>query len=325
MSVSQSQIKTMRRCGRKHHYKYVQGLSRKIRAQPLLRGTILHEMIEAGVTGNDPMKVYRESKKKYEKLFREQREEYGETFMEDLLRVFQGWARATHQDKLKYEFIEKKGEVELPNGLGFKYIVDAIAVDENKRRWLIDRKTHKSIPDEKKRAADVQTVLYYWAWNLEHPKQPVDGVMWDYLRTKPPAIPEQLKSGELSQRQNIDTDYYTYSSEVLRLKLDPKPYKALLDKLKARGHVDFFQRITLPAPPKELLLSLVTDASITARYIIDHGKDDTTRNLTHNCCFDCEFFQLCQAELRGLDSKFVRAQQYEERDPDERYKDEEEE
>lgn len=323
--ISQSQIKTMRRCHKKHDYKHNQHLAKKVRAAPLFRGTILHEMIQAKCLGKDPYAVSRDYAKKYRQLFREQREEYGETFMEDIDRVFAGWERATAADGLKYEIIEEKGSTNLPNGLEIAFIVDAIAIDKNKRRWLIDRKTHKVIPDDKARASDIQLVLYYWAWNKEHPKKPIDGIMWDYLRTKPPTIPEVLKNGQLTQRVNIDTDFYTYAREVTRLQLEPRLYKETLDRLKGRGSIDFFERVTLPSPSLELIKSIVEDAAETAWFIDNHGEKARTRNLTRNCSFDCEFYNLCQAELRGLDADFVRKTDYEEKDPNERYKGNEEE
>lgn len=319
MAVSQSQIKVARRCMKKHHYKYIQHLAKKVRAAALFRGTILHEMIEARLTKKNPHKVLDEYEKKYRQLFREEREEYGETFIEDIRRVFDGYERAYTSEPLKYLHIEKKGEVELPNGYTLKYIVDGIATDQNGRRWLVDRKSHKNIPEERDRFSDIQLVLYYWAWNIEHPKEKVDGVIWDYLRTKPPAIPEQLKKGELTQRANIDTDHYTYAMEIAKLQLDPRKYREILAKLKGRGSMDFFQRVSLPSPPGPLVKSVVADAADTAAYIEEYGDKIQTRNLTRDCSW-CEFFDLCHAELRGLDASFIRKTKYEEKDPDERYK-----
>lgn len=322
-ATTQSQIKVARRCMRKHDYKYNQHLAKRVRAAPLLRGSILHEMIEARRTKKDPYKILREYEKKYRTLFSTEREEYGETFIEDIGRVFAGYERAYADDPLKPLYVEQKGELDLPNGQRLKFIVDEIAVDKQGRKWLVDRKSHKNIPEERDRFSDIQLVLYFWAWNSLHPKEQIDGVIWDYLRTKPPTIPEQLKNGQLTQRKNIDTDYYTYSSEIRRLQLDPRLYKEILAQLQARGSIDFFQRISLPSPTKALVKSVVDDAAETAEYIADYGEKVKTRNLSRNCSFDCEFYQLCHAELRGLDAGFVKKTQYEERDPDERYEDKE--
>lgn len=326
MIISQSRLKTWRRCRKKHDYKHNRDLARKVRAAPLLRGTILHEMIQAKLQKTEaPKSVLLRYAKKYRQLFRIEQETYGETFIEDIGRVYEGYERAYVKDPLNHVHVEKAGCVELPNGIEFHYIVDSVATDKNKRRWLVDRKSHKNIPSEQQRAADIQLVLYYWAWNLEHPKEPVDGILWDYLRTKPPTIPEQLKNGELTQRKNIDTDFWTYANELRNKAIDPRPYADTLARLQERGSVDFFLRVSLPAPPKELVLSVVADAADTAAEIVEFGKKSKTRNLTKDCSFDCEFFQLCHAELRGLDSDFVRKANYQEKDPDERYQKDSEE
>lgn len=319
--ISQSRIKVARRCWKKHHYKYQERIQRKSTAAPLFRGGLLHDMIEAWLGKKDPYKVTREAAKKHASLFREQREEYGETFIDDIDRVFAGYERAYAAEPLKYTHVEKQGQVELPGGIMLSYMVDGIATDKNGRRWLVERKSHKNIPDDKVRLSDIQSVLYYYAWNKEHPKEAVDGIIWDYIRTKPPRIPETLKNGQLTVRKDIDTDFYTYSSELRRLQLDPKPYKEILERLKPRGSRDFFQRVPLPAPPKDVVKSIVADAVDTATQILEEG-DRQTRNLTKDCSW-CEYFNLCHAELRGLDADFVRKTDYETRDPDERYKEEE--
>lgn len=322
--TTQSRIKTARKCWRRHWFKYVEKIARKLRAAPLFRGSILHEMSDARIDKKDPFKtVLTEYEKKYHGVVRANPEEYGLTFFEDIRRIFDGYERAYETEPLKYLYKEKIGKVEMPNGIELSYTVDAIVKDKNDRRWLLERKSHKNIPDDRSRFSDIQTVLYFWAWNTEHPKEQVDGIIWDYVRTKPPAIPETLKAGGLTQRKDIDTDWYTYVTELRRLGLDPRPYKETLDRLKARGSSSFFQRISLPSPTAPVVKSIVADAAETALEIKQRGDSNKTRNLSRECSW-CEFFDLCHAELRGLDADFIRKTKYEERDPDERYAKEEE-
>src|ERR1051326_7855342 len=282
--MSQSRIKTTRRCWKKHDYKHNQRLEKKKPTATLFRGTILHEMIEARTKGDDPFAVTRKYAKEYRKLFREEREMYGETFIEDIDRVFQGYLRATAKDKLKYEYIEEPGEAELPNGIVFSFKVDKIATD-GQRRWLMDHKSCKNIPGEEARFSDLQLVLYYWAWNKLHPDEPVDGIIWDYLRTKPPTVPEPLVKGGLSIAKNMDTDYYTYvmAAQQHNIDITQPHYRECVANLKQRGSIDFFQRISLPAPSKVLVKSVVEDAANTAWFIKAHGEETDTRTLTKDC------------------------------------------
>lgn len=319
-SVSHSRIKTARRCWKKHDYRYNQRIQRKAKAATLLRGSILHEMIDAMVEKKDPFKVTKKYAEKYRQMFREEREEFGDNFIEDIDRIFQAYQRTYKSDPLKYEQSEEESRVQLTKGIEFIYIIDKIAVDPEGRRWLMDHKSHKSIPNADARFSDIQLVLYVWAWNKEHPDRPIDGIIWDYIRTKAPTVPEQLKNGQLSQAKSIATDYYTYMAELSRLRLDPKPYAAFLSELKKRGSSEFFERVKLPSPPKVVIESVVADAKETARVIVDYGEDFTARNMTKDCCWDCDYFKLCQAELRGLDADFVRKTHYEVRDAEDKTK-----
>jgi len=315
ISVSHSRIKTFRRCFKKHDYRYNQRLAVKAKPAPLLKGTIIHEMIDAMVDHKDPFNVTVKYAKQYKQLFREQREEYGDDFISEIERIFEAYKRTYKDDKLKYERSEEEFRVVLvKKKIELIYIIDKIAIDPEGRRWLMDHKTCKSIPEEKDRFSDIQLVLYYWAENQRKPKADLDGVLWDYIRSKPPTIPDQLKNGGLSQAKSIATDYHTYLAEISRLRLDPKPYQGFLVDLKRRGTTDFFQRIRLPTPSPEMVKSVVDDARETAILIDEYGLNLKARNLTKNCSWDCEFYKLCHAELRGLDADFVRKTHFEVRD-----------
>ena len=317
--VSHSKIQTARRCMRKYNFKYIESIQPKKKAAPLFRGTILHEMVEARARNKDPYVISRKYAREHRALFREEREMYGETFMEDIERIFAGYARAWGDEKLKYEYIEAEVNGVLPGtDVTMVGYIDKIVRDKNNRRWLMDHKSCKNIPEEAQRFSDLQLVQYYYLWNKQNPKELIDGIIWDYLRTKPPTVPETLKNGELTKRANIDTDFYTYSNELRRSNLDPRPYEDILFNLKKRGSMDFFQRISLPAPPKEMVKSVVQDAADTAEFIVAFGKTVKTRNMTKNCSFDCDYYRLCHAEVRGLDADFVRKADFEERKPDDR-------
>jgi hypothetical protein len=322
-TVSHSRLKTFRRCFKKHDFKYNQGLRKKRKAAPLWRGSLIHEMIDARVfnlinphskTKKDPYAVTRKAAKEFRQLLREEVEEYGETFIEDIDRVFRGYERTYADEKLVYVESEVERRIELLNGVEFIYIIDKIAEDKN-RRWLMDHKTAKSIPGEEGRFSDLQLVFYTWA-EAER-GEPVDGIIWDYIRTKAPSIPEQLKNGGLSQAKNQSTDYHTYYGELRRLGLDERPYREFLEKLKKRGSSDFFQRISLPTPSKDVIKSVVRDARETTRQIMEDGEKLKARNMTRDCSWDCEFYQLCHAEMRGLDAEFVKKTKYEVRNGEE--------
>jgi hypothetical protein len=306
-----SMVKSFRRCQKQYELKYIVGIQKKKPAAPLIRGTILHEMLHARATpklkaGN----VLAEYEKKFGELFREERDEYGEDFLGDIKRVYDGYLREYGSDnKIKYEASEEAVEIDIGQGLAYQGHLDKriITLDDG-RRWLMDHKTHKNIPDENQRLNDYQILMYLWAWNLGNPKQKADGIIWDYIRTKPPAIPEQLKNGQLTMRANIDTDVSTYLRELTRLKLDPKPYKQHLVEIEKRQKGRFYQRIRLPAPSRAMTENIVEDFIDTSLQISKTKR--FCRNLTRDCSW-CEFYRFCNAEVRGLDAKFIMKSEFE--------------
>jgi hypothetical protein len=131
---------------------------------------------------------------------------------------------------------------------------------------------------------------------------------------KAPTIPEVLKNGELTKRANIDTDAHTYRKAIRENGLSEKPYRGFLKTLEGKERT-FFERVRLPAPPKGLIEKVVEDARATA--VMTHALNQagiTPRSMSGFNCSGCEFRALCEAEVRGLDAKFVRKRDYQVRE-----------
>lgn len=309
-----SMVKSFRRCNKQYELTYIVGVQRKRPAPPLIRGTILHEMLHARATPKlKAGAVLAKYEAKYGELFREEREEYGNDFLGDLKRVYDGYLREYGSDDgIKYEASEEEVWVEIGQGLVYKGHLDKRLITlDDERRWLMDHKTHKNIPDEGNRLNDYQILMYLWAWNRGNPKKKADGIIWDYLRTKPPTIPEELKAGGLTMRANIDTDVSTYLREINRLKLDPKPYKQHLVEIGKRERGRFYQRIKLPSPSKGMTEKIVGDFIETSVQM--HKTKHFARNLTRDCSW-CEFQRYCAADVRGLDADFILKSEFEPND-----------
>lgn len=314
--VGYSMVKSYRRCPRQYHYKYLRNLQRRRPPSPLIRGTILHEMLNARALRSmkkptkTPASILENYQGKYSELFREEREEYGENFIGNIARVWANYERTYAKDGWKYEASEEEVITDLDDGLVYKGHLDKRVIAKD-RRWIVDHKTHKNIPTEEARFNDYQILLYIWCYNQEVPKADrAGGIIWDYLRTKPPTEPEPLKKGGLSVAQNQDTDYDTYVAALKRFNLDPKPYGAFLDSLKKRSSTKFFLRVPLPEPSREMTIQVVDDFKTTA--IAMRDAKSFPRHTSRDCSW-CEYYRLCTAELRGLDSKFIEKTEFEEK------------
>lgn len=331
-SVSHSEIKLARKCPKAHDYKYRQSLRKKKPNRAPFIGTILHEMLHAWVMArildtynNDPWKVLAKYTKQYDSLFQGEKEEFGD-IPATCEAIFEGYLRRWKGDGFQYEASEVEFTTQLTKKIRLKGIIDKIVVDKNGRRYVLDHKFHKVLPGPEERYADIQTLLYFWGWNQEHGRdQQLDGILWDYGRMKAPAIPQLLAGGGLTKRANIDTDVYTYRATIRENGLPEKPYADLLKKLEGKERT-FFERVPLPAPSRQLVEMVVEDARATA--VIHQTLSQAgvaPRSMSGFNCKTCDFRSLCEAEVRGLDSAFVRKRDYiiEERKGERRGEDEE--
>lgn len=307
--VHQSSIKCYRTCRQMYHYRYHESLQRKRRPNPLVRGTIVHRMVELAQHSQDPFIALKEAEKKYGRLFAEEKEEYGD-LIGDIRRLMSGYFTWYEHDPLKPIKVKGKLAVELPflvplaPGIVLGGKIDRVAASRDKRRWLEDTKSHKTLPEGDMNYSDIQTALYQWALEKAHGIA-IDGIAWNYIRYKPPAIPEKLASGELTRR-NIDTTWSVYLAEIKHQKLDPSDYEDMRDKLKGKEGT-FFVRSYLPTNPK-IIANIVEEATITA-VEMKQGLSPV-RTIGRHCDW-CEYRGLCQAELRGLDAAAVRRLDYE--------------
>lgn len=316
-----SAIKSWRQCQKLYDYRYNQFLERRKPIVPLIRGTIIGQCLDEIVEKQSFEPILERHEKAYGKLFKEEQEEYGDLIGE-CRRIVQNYQGVYQNDGLTYlpgkngEHHEIEVEVRFEvDGTRIKFTghLDKLPQDKKGRIFVMDHKTHKVIPDESARYNDLQLVTYLWL--LPQSGFPeASGVLWDYLRTKPPTVPEVLKNGSLTKRQNIDTDYDTYMKAIKDNNLDPSDYQEILDRLKGEGYNRYFQRVFLPSPPKAMIDNVVEDFKSTILDIRDVSRRNSyTRNMTKDCS-RCSMYSLCQAELRGLDSSFIRKAEYVESD-----------
>ena len=317
-SYSWSRINLFRKCIKAHDYRYNERLERKRPIVPMLRGKILHEMLHNHVMTKkvstfkedawDALDKYAEE---YKKFFEEEKEEHGDIIAE-CEQLFLSYMKKYKNDDLTYEQSEVFVATDLFSDARFIGYIDKVALDGAGRRWLMDHKFNKAIPDAEHRFHELQLILYIWAWNRWKSDMPADGICWDYVRTAPPTMPQILKSGELSQKANLRCDRATYEGEIKRLGLDPKPYKKYLKMLEGKDLM-FFERVYLPAPSQKQILKIVEDFRITSA-MIEHMQGIAPRSMSRFNCQGCEFKQLCEADVRGLDIKFVKKSHYKKRE-----------
>src|SRR3990172_740296 len=163
---------------------------------------------------------------------------------------------------------------------------------------LWEHKTTISIPPQTRRLKDLQILLL--AVLLEEAAGVhIDEIVWNYMRTTEPTVPERLKNGELSVRKDLDTTWDTYLEQIAIHNLEVDTYLPLRERLAEREERIFFPRMVLPIMQRETVL--LRDFIATAREV-DHAisSDDfmPVRNVSRTCDW-CSYSRLCEAAILG--------------------------
>jgi hypothetical protein len=316
LKVSFSRIKTWRHCQMKHHYRYNEKLRKRKKPLFAFIGTALHRCIEEYQEGRDWTLYLKEFKSQYDRLFADEKEMLGD-LPDELKAIMENYFAYYSNDGLTYPARRwgKRTEIEVKAWLDsetlFVGYIDAYPQDSEGRNWIMDHKSFKAMPDEDSRFSDYQFVVYYWLLpQLGYPK--ADGIIWDYLRKKAPVPPEPLKSGALSKAKNQDTTVEVYMAKAVELfgtEKAEEEYGEFARETFSGREDRFFRRVYLPQPPDTLVDNIVIDLKASIEEIRSMGPISRVRNMSRECK-QCEYYNLCSAELRGLDTDFMRKFEY---------------
>ena len=305
---SNARLKTYRRCPNQYRMRYILGLKKKRKELPLFRGDWLHQLLEVHYTGGDWEERQASLEAEFFRLFEEEREELGDLPTETR-RIFTSylmrWAR---EDKgMTVIDAEIDEEVELPNGEKFRLIIDLLVEEHGSGLWIWDHKTVGKFMPSNFMLIDSQLARYFWG--AKQMGYNVRGILFNELITKPPTVPETLKSGRLTQRRNLRCDVYTYYRTIKELGQEPGSYKDMLLHLKSQQD-EWFRRTRLPKDPA-LTQRTVAEMLMTIGEIHRATKDGHfPRTPMKSCVWDCAFADPCMIELMGGDISDVVKSRY---------------
>lgn len=309
--VTQSSLKTWRKCRKQSDYKYVQLLRPRAVIRPLTFGSAVHKIVEFQIEGKSPEEAIAVANEKRTQVFASELDKWDE-IIADAKMIMDGYFRYYAKDKLKYRVIngkktEHQFEYPLAKGLTLAGVIDCIPETPDKRVWVGEHKSRGGrIENDSVRTLDLQTMLYTKIAETTLGVKKISGVVWDYIRSKPPTIPDVLKDGSLSKRK-IDTLPWVYEAAIKKHGLDRSHYLDVLGVLD-ENLIGWFRRVYMPVN-KSAIEVMVEEATVTAREMHRKLGVDTTRNLTRDCSF-CAYERLCTAELMGADSDFIREREY---------------
>lgn len=312
INISQSKVKVWTQCRRMYHYKFVMLIQRKKIKRPFMFGRIVHEIIEAEIEGKDWEKVLSKIELDNKKLFRREIEMYGNIIddirdiMTDYFRFWDGTFKPMKHDGRRSEF---EFRIELDDGLWFTGRIDTVGKAKG-MRWLVEHKTFNRMPSEDDRWRSVQGAVYFRA--LEEMGFPqIDGVMWDYVNSKPLNVPgERTKTGRISQAR-IDSTPARIKRWLKEEGLKKKDHRKLLDDAEANLRNRF---IRVYSPVKRRVVDNLWDNFVdTAKEIQQLHGTQSGQNIGRHCTW-CDYQPLCKAEATGADVDWIIEREYQKED-----------
>lgn len=308
LKVSQSKVKTWRRCKQEFHFKYNEGLRRKRKKRAFTFGSTIHAMLEGHAIGEDPFDVLKDIEKKNGKMFAAEIDEYGDIIgdSEVIMReYFDYWGDdEINHLRINGRYAEHQFEVEIAKGIVATGRIDFIA-KHKKLRVLGEHKTFSRMMNDDDRWRNVQSPVYMRVIEMMGWK-PVEGTLWDNVRSKAPPIPEVLKSGKLS-KSKIDTLPSQYMKAIIENKLDPDDYEDVMETLRANRSQWFVRNFT--PYNKTTVDEVFRDFVTSAQEIERHGQDRPVANIGLNCGM-CDFEPLCRARFQDMDVDFIKEREY---------------
>lgn len=325
--LTNSMMSAFRRCIKQSEYKYVHRLKPKRLGNPLRRGTWVHSLLEEDANGKDWRALHTKLSHQFGNMSDEDQDFYGDMPTEIEI-IMESYFWHYKNDPWKYHDTEVELTAEL-DGVLIRIKFDAI-IENQWGLWLVDHKTHKTLPKLTYRMLDTQSPLYIWV--AQQNGIPVNGFIWNYLRWKAPTMPKMAYAGTSRQRlslRDVETDYPTFVKAIQQyraeygLRVTPE-IKQKADRLKNMRYMPgepqtspFFYR-SVYEKSDELIGRVLKEAARTA-YRMNHydwsDPDAVERTVGRHCEFMCSYQDLCTMELLGGNTKPLIKQNYEVGDP----------
>ena len=228
LHVSLSAVQDFRGCEQHYYYRHVERLQLKGKQTAPLLGTMLHEYLEHYYRAlqegrGDSATLHKQATVHLHETFSivlggltqltEGRSdadaiESAKTYrvlLDIAIRICSRYYRTRgKQDAIEYEIllVEKRLDVPMFKGKvrSIGYVDMVTRHRETGRINLWEHKSTSSVPSNAYRLRDLQTPLYAAKIKELELAPNIDSIIWNYIRTKEPAIPQLLKSGKLTTK-----------------------------------------------------------------------------------------------------------------------------
>lgn len=309
-TVSYSKLGCYKGCPHAYHLRYIEGVE-PIRVQkPLYKGSAIHSLLEQRIlhimdntkpTWQDLL--HGDLQVAYDSLSDTDKEEIGD-FINDAEKIMKQYDWCYQDEKIKYLEVEKWIEYPLIHGKKETMVlvgkVDAI-VEIGGKQYIVEHKTFSSAPMSLSDAwINVQTSIYAFILNKMYGYN-IQGVLWDMIKSEPYASPNILKSGA----------YGKQSGKVTLLSFDKDPGPEVIEQVK-ENHLNFLNRFITPIVPSAVSMFMKETKELARFLYYKKEKVMDIKRLSRDCGW-CAFKDICQAELTGGDTEYIKSILYRKR------------
>lgn len=187
-------------------------------------------------------------------------------------------------------------------------MTDGLVREADGTLWLLEHKTYRYIPPYPTIALSPQASSYVWAAR----KDPaiasigyVEGVIYNILGKTKPRIPARLQAGGLSRNKRVNCSPELYTAVVKHYGLDPYHYT---DIIAALPKEKFFRRY--PVRFTDARMKVFEDTFVRQAHEMIGDPFIYPADPLRSCGF-CDFRELCDLRLHGLDWKPLADADYE--------------
>lgn len=225
---------------------------------------------------------------------------------------FSYWA--TRGERWEVLTVEEPMFLQVSPSLTLRATVDAIV--RNKHGvWLVEHKSTAEIPSATWRAVDPQTAIQYISCKARFPD--LQGVIFDYILTKPAPVPQVKQDGKFYAREVTTTTLaFGRGVEEVSAKWRGSPVELAEYLVEMHGRMvadgQFYQR-HIVIRPHEHIVSTMRDVAATNRAINEAEQTNHWRRSfsLFSCSRFCSYGSLCMTEyVSGKTAKAMREHEF---------------
>lgn len=329
--VSVSQIQTFLSCKKKWKYNYIDNIKPRVDRAYLTIGKLCHRGMQIAMMKIWEGEDWTSARVHGKNAIRDKMDEYirSTPFLEEeLAEVYQLKEDAIdifnqaffEFEPWKYEVLTmRKSRQNIPalelhfvvpcaGSRGLHGYIDAILKDkETGSVWCTDYKFRKSLSPDEDEDYNIQNAVYAYA--CEKMGVNITGTMtWQHVNT-PAAEPKVNKNGTISTVK-IKTTWEKYAEFCALHGQDPEKYRDAMEEKLAeiewcRATYEYRNKETI----EKIWGTCVVPVSLEIRHAFKANYDHFPSLYPWNCKM-CQYQSLCQAELRGYDTKAILDREY---------------